>query len=197
MIAAAGITISRDPARPSDLTVVAASPSESVLTAALAAGRPADAVGLRLASASPASTGAGGGGAGGGGAGGGGLAELVTTRLTSDAAAAAAAALAAPLGLQLVRSPDRPGFLVGALLYPHLGDAVRMVQDGYATAADIDTAMTAGCGYRRGPLRILDDAGPAVALSVLAAMHERYGDPAFAPPPLLAEHVAAGIGFGP
>jgi 3-hydroxybutyryl-CoA dehydrogenase len=173
-IAATGIDVQRDPGYPGDLAVVAASPSGSVLTAALAAGR-RDAVGLRLA--------------------GGSLAELVTTRLTSDRAVAMAMALAGKLGLRLVRCPDRPGFLVGALLYPHLADAVRMVQDGYATAADIDTAMTLGCGYPRGPMQMLDAAGPAVALSVLRSMHDRYGDPAFAPPPLLAEHAAAGLGF--
>ena len=196
MIAAAGITISRDPARPSDLTVVAASPSESVLTAALAAGPPMPSACAWPAPPGQCQPGQAGSGALAGarptGRPGVGLAELAT-RVDRPGRGAAPARL----GLQLVRSPDRPGFLVGALLYPHLGDAVRMVQDGYATAADIDTAMTAGCGYPRGPLRILDDAGPAVALSVLTAMHERYGDPAFAPPPLLAEHVAAGIGFGP
>jgi 3-hydroxybutyryl-CoA dehydrogenase len=175
MIAAAGIDVQRDPGHPGDLAVVAASPGGSVLTAALAAGRSDDAVGLRLA--------------------GGGLAELVTTRLTSDRAVATAMALAGKLGMRLVRCPDRPGFLVGALLYPHLADAVRMVQDGYATAADIDTAMTMGCGYPRGPMQILDEVGPAVALSVLRAMHDRYGDPAFAPPPLLAEHAAAELKF--
>ena len=95
-----------------------------------------------------------------------------------------------------MRAPDRPGFLVGALLYPHLADAVRMVQDGYASAADVDTAMTLGCGYPRGPLELLDEAGPATALAVLEAMHRAYGDPAFAPPPLLADYAAAGLRFG-
>jgi len=91
----------------------------------------------------------------------------------------------------------RVGLRPGALLYPHLGDAVRMVQDGYATAAAIDAAMTLGCGYPRGPLRMLDDIGAARVLAGLRAMHARYGDPAFAPAPLLAEHVAAGIAFCP
>jgi 3-hydroxybutyryl-CoA dehydrogenase len=94
-----------------------------------------------------------------------------------------------------VRAPDRPGFLVGALLYPHLADAVRMVQDGYATAADVDTAMTLGCGYPRGPFQLLDSAGAAAVLAGLRAMYDAYGYPSFAPPPLLAEHAAAGIEF--
>jgi 3-hydroxybutyryl-CoA dehydrogenase len=173
--AAAGITVTPEPGQPTDLVLVAASPASPVLAAALAAGRPADTVGLSAS--------------------GGRLAELITTPLTSPEAAAAAQALADALGLTAVRAPDRPGFLVGTLLYPHLADAVRMVQDGYASAADVDTAMTLGCGYPRGPLELLDAAGPATALAVLQAMHEAYGDPAFAPPPLLAERAAAGLGF--
>ena len=149
--------------------------AEPVLTAALATGRPADVVGLHRA--------------------GGELAELVVTGLASAAAVAAAAALARQLGWPVVRVPDRPGFLVGTLLYPHAADAVRMVQDGYASAADVDAAMTLGCGYRRGPLELLDAAGPATAVAVLRAMHLAYGDPAFAPPPLLAEYAAAGLRF--
>ncbi len=108
---------------------------------------------------------------------------------------AAGAALAARLGLTVVRAPDRPGFLVGALLYPHLADAVRMAQDGYATALDIDNAMVLGCGYPQGPFQLLDSAGAAVVLAGLQAMYTAYGYPSFAPPPLLAEHAAAGIEF--
>ena len=198
--AAAGISVSLDPAQPSDLAVVAASPTAPVLAAALAAGRGSDAVGLHLTGAGLrddglAGTGLAGTGLAGTGLAGTGLAELVSTRLTSAAAAAAAAALAARLGLATVRSPDRPGFLVGTLLYPHLADAVRMVQDGYAPAADVDAAMTLGCGYPRGPLELLDQVGPATALAVLQAMHLVYGDPALSPPPLLAEHAAAGLSF--
>jgi 3-hydroxybutyryl-CoA dehydrogenase len=197
--AGAGISVSLDPARPTDLAIVAASPTAPVLAAALAAGRAGDAVGLHLTGGGlPGAGRAGDGGAGGRGAGEGaraGLAELVSTRLTTAESTAAAAALAARLGLRTVRSPDRPGFLVGTLLYPHLADAVRMVQDGYASAADVDAAMTLGCGYPRGPLELLDQVGPATALAVLQAMHLVYGDPALAPPPLLAEHAAAGLSF--
>ncbi len=175
---AAGVTVTTDPAGAGELILVEATPDRAVLAEALATGRPADVVGVHL-TGDPAAP----------------LAELVTTRLTSPAAAAAAGALAARLGLRAVRAPDRPGFLAGTLLYPYLADAVRMVQDGYASAADVDTAMTLGCGYPRGPLTALDAAGPAAALAVLAAMHERSGDPAFAPPPLLAEHAAAGLPF--
>jgi len=174
--AAAGINVTRNPAHPSDLVVIAAAPDDQVLSAALATDRPEQAVGLHLAAA-------------------GGLAEIVTTRLTSGPAAAAAGALASKLGLRAVYAPDRPGFLVSALLYPHLADAVRMVQDGYATPADVDTAMTLGCGYPQGPFQLLDKVGASVVLAGLQAMHAAYGDAAFAPPPLLVEHAEAAMGF--
>ena len=157
------------------IIVSAAEPSDEVLGTALATGRAADAVGLHLAGDQ--------------------LAELIITPLSAPSAVQAAAGLAGRLGVTVVRCPDRPGFLAGALLYPHLNDAVRMVQDGYASAADIDTAMTLGCGYPRGPLQLLDAVGPTRALAVLTRMHQRYGDPAFAPAPLLAEHAAAGLAF--
>ena len=168
------MNITRNPAHPSDLVVIAAMPDQRVLPTATEAGRAADAVGLHVAAP--------------------GLAEIVTTRATSAASVATAQALAAGLGLRAVQAPDRPGFLVGALLYPHLADAIRMVQDGYATAADVDTAMTRGCGYPQGPFQLLDKAGPQVVLDGLRAMHAAYGDPALAPPPLLAEQAAAAAG---
>jgi 3-hydroxybutyryl-CoA dehydrogenase len=173
--AAAGVNITRNPAHPSDLVVIAATPDQRVLPTAAEAGRAADAVGLHVAAP--------------------GLAEIVITRATSAASAATAQALAAGLGLRAVQAPDRPGFLVGALLYPHLADAIRMVQDGYATAADVDTAMTLGCGYPQGPFQLLDKAGAQAVLDGLRAMHAAYGDPALAPPPLLAEQAAAAAGL--
>ena len=173
--AAAGINVTRNPAHASDLVVIAAAPDERVLPTALETGRPEHAVGLHLGAS--------------------GLAEVISTRLTSGPAVAAGLAFAHRLGRQAVQAPDRPGFLVGALLYPHLADAVRMVQDGYASPADVDTAMTLGCGYPAGPFQLLDKTGLQVVLDGLRAMHAAYGDPAFAPPPLLAEHAAAALGF--
>jgi len=179
-ITAAGIGVVRPPAAEADLILVAASPARSVLDAALACPSPADAVGIHLVGphgARPA------------------LAELVITHLTKASAVAAAVALAAKLGLDSVTTRDRPGFLTAAMTYPHLNDAAAMVQDGYASAADIDTAMMLGCGYPRGPLEMLDDIGPAVVAGVLSAMHASCGDPAFVPAPLLVEHAAAGTRF--
>jgi 3-hydroxybutyryl-CoA dehydrogenase len=178
-LASAGINVTRNAAHPTDLVLIAAASGQPVLPASLAAGRPEQSVGLNLP----------------GGIAAGSLVELIQTSLSSDKAMAVGAALAARLGLVVVHAPDRPGFLVGALLYPHLADAVRMVQDGYATAQDVDTAMVLGCGYPQGPFQLLNSAGPAAVLRGLRAMYDAYGYPAFASPPLLAEHAAAGIEF--
>jgi 3-hydroxybutyryl-CoA dehydrogenase len=178
-LASAGLSVTRNPVHPSDLVVIVAADGQPVLPAALAAGRGDHAVGVHFP----------------GGARDAPLAELIRTSLTTEATMAAATALAGRLGVPVVRAPDRPGFLVGALLYPHLADAVRMAQHGYASAADIDTAMTLGCGYPRGPFELIDAIGAAKVVAGLRAMHMAYGDPAFAPPPLLTEHAAAGIDF--
>ena len=172
-LAAAGVRVTRDPAEPSDLVVVAIGPAGGVLAPALTAGRAADAIGLHLAAP--------------------GLAELVPSRLTSARALAAGRALAGRCGWQVVVSADRPGLIVGALLHAHLRDAVVMVADGYASPADVDTAMTLGCGYPRGPMQLLAEVGPGRSAAVLAGMHAAYGDPAFAPPPLLREYALAGL----
>jgi 3-hydroxybutyryl-CoA dehydrogenase len=175
-LATAGLNVTRNAAHPSDLIVIAAAPGRPVLPAALATGRPDQAVGLHSAGSD--------------------LVEVVQTSLSSEQAVASALALAARLGHTAVRAPDRPGFLVGALLYPHLADAVRMAQDNYASPADIDTAMTLGCGYPQGPFQLLDSAGAAAVVAGLESMHAGYGDPSFAPPTLLAEHAVTGIAFG-
>jgi len=173
LLAAAGVSVSWNPVHPTDLALVVIGPEGGVLGPARAAGRTADAVGMHLPHKS--------------------LAELVPSALTSAAALGRARALVARLGLTAVRSADRPGLLVGALLFPHLRDAVAMAADGYAAPRDVDTAMTLGCGYPRGPMRLLADVGPELAVDVLSAMHAGYGDPAFAPPPLLREYALGGL----
>jgi 3-hydroxybutyryl-CoA dehydrogenase len=179
-IDAAGIRVEPQPSAETGLVLVAAWPGHRVLDAALAAGHPADVVGVHLigdGSAAPR------------------LAELVPTDIAAARTAPRAAGLAAAIGLKAVTSRDRPGFLVQALAYPQFNDAVRMFQDGYAGPADIDTAMMLGCGYPSGPLQMLDDAGAAGVVSVLEAMHAATGDPAFTPVPMLAEYATAGTRF--
>jgi 3-hydroxybutyryl-CoA dehydrogenase len=108
---------------------------------------------------------------------------------------AAVTAAAAGVGLPGDAGQAAPDLLAAVLLYPHIADAARMVQDGYASAADVDAAMTLGCGYPRGPLQLADEAGPARVAEALAAMHAASGDPAFSVPRLLSEHAAARTGF--
>jgi 3-hydroxybutyryl-CoA dehydrogenase len=175
-LASTGINVTRNAAHQTDLVLVLAAGDEAVLAAALATGRPRQAVGLHLPR-----------GRAGSGISGSGLAEVIRTGQTTDGAAQAADAVVARLGLPCVHAPDRAGFLVHALLYPHLADAVRMVQDGYASAADVDAAMTLGCGYPRGPFELLAAEGAPAVLAGLRAMHAAYGSPEFAPPLLLAD----------
>jgi len=179
-ITAAGLRVVPQPSPGTGLVIVAADPAHRVLDAALAAGHPADVAGICF-------TGAGDGKPG--------LTELVLPDITAAGTAAKARALAAKLGLTAVISRDRPGFVTATLAYAQFNDAVRMFQDGYASPADIDTAMMLGCGYPRGPLQMLDHAGPAHVVTVLEAMHAATGDPAFTPVPLLAEYATAGTRF--
>ena len=179
-ITAAGISVLPQPSPDTGLVIVAADPKHRVLDAAIAAGDPADAVGIHLIEAADGKQR---------------LAELVLPDVTAPGTGAKAAALAAKLGLTAITSRDRPGFITEALAYAQFNDAVRMFQDGFASPADIDIAMMLGCGYPRGPLQMLDDAGPAHVVSVLEAMHAATGDPAFTPAPLLAEYATAGTRF--
>ena len=179
-ITAAGIRVVPQPSDETGLVIVAADPKQRVLDAALAVGHPADAVGVHFVKVGDGKAE---------------LAELVVPDVTAAGTGAKAAALAARIGLNAVISRDRPGFLIEALAYTQFNDAVRMFQDGYASPADIDTAMMLGCGYPRGPLQMLDDAGPAQVVSVLEAMHAATGDRAFAPVPMLAEYATAGHRF--
>ncbi len=121
-----------------------------------------------------------------------GVIEVVATqRSAPDAVATAVAALAAT-GFTAVACRDRPGHLVDYLVLPHLGDAIRMVDDGYASYDDIDAAMTLGCGYPDGPIAMIDAIGPDNLRSGLLHLAAATHLPALAPAPLLDE--IAGFG---
>ena len=87
---------------------------------------------------------------------------------------------------------DRAGFIVNALLFPYLNNAVKMVQEHYATLDDIDTAMKLGGGYPMGPFELLDVVGLDVSLAIEKVLHREFRDPGLAPAPLLEHLVAAG-----
>jgi 3-hydroxybutyryl-CoA dehydrogenase len=121
-----------------------------------------------------------------------GVVEVVATvRSSPDAVATVAAALRAR-DLTAVPCRDRPGHLLDMLVLPHLGDAVRMVDDGYATVEDVDAAMTLGCGYPAGPFAMLDTVGADDVRSRLLHLAAATHLAALAPCPLLDELAAAG-----
>lgn len=120
------------------------------------------------------------------------VAELAATALTADDAVGAATDLMKVAGLTPVPCKDRAGFVVDALLFPYLNDAVRMYDAGYASIGDIDAAMRLGCGYPAGPFEMLESLGLARVRDGLRALYAEYREPAFAPAPLLDQLVTAG-----
>jgi 3-hydroxybutyryl-CoA dehydrogenase len=96
------------------------------------------------------------------------------------------------VGKHPVRCADRAGFIVNALLFPYLNDAVRMLSEHYAGVDDIDTAMKAGCGYPMGPFELLDVVGLDVALAIQRTLYLEFRERGYAPTPLLEQLVTAG-----
>lgn len=121
------------------------------------------------------------------------LVEVVDTVRSSPEAVAHVAALVRRVGKHAVRCADRSGFIVNALLFPYLNDAVKMLEEGYASATDIDAAMKLGCGHPMGPFELMDVVGLDVTLEVCRALHAEFREPGFAPAPLLGHLVSAGF----
>jgi 3-hydroxybutyryl-CoA dehydrogenase len=121
-----------------------------------------------------------------------GVVEVVATIRSSAAAVATTADALRARELTAVPCRDRPGHLLDMLVLPHLGDAVRMVDDGYATVDDVDAAMTLGCGYPSGPFAMLDAVGADEARSRLLHLAAATHLAALAPCPLLDELAATG-----
>jgi 3-hydroxybutyryl-CoA dehydrogenase len=120
------------------------------------------------------------------------LVEIVQTIRTSAETTATARAVCAALGKTGVVCGDRSGFIVNALLFPYLNDAVKMLEASYSTADDIDHAMKLGCGYPMGPFELLDVVGLDVALAIQRELYLELREPGFAPAPLLEHLVTAG-----
>lgn len=121
------------------------------------------------------------------------LVELITTLMTSSDVTARAEQFAADvLGKQVVRSTDRSGFVVNALLVPYLLSAIRMVESGFATVEDIDKAMVLGCAHPMGPLKLTDLVGLDTVKAIADKMYEEFKEPLYSPPPLLLRMVEAG-----
>jgi 3-hydroxybutyryl-CoA dehydrogenase len=120
------------------------------------------------------------------------LVEVVAPLTASEATVAAAKEFAAGCGKDVVEVKDRAGFIVNALLFPYLNNAVRMLEGGTASRDDIDTAMKGGCNFPMGPLALLDLVGLDTSLSILDALYEEFKDPNYAAVPALRRMVAAG-----
>ncbi|MEX2293932.1 MAG: 3-hydroxybutyryl-CoA dehydrogenase [Acidimicrobiales bacterium] len=120
------------------------------------------------------------------------LVEVIAPLTASPDTVEAAKAFAVACGKDVVEVKDRAGFIVNALLFPYLNNAVRLLESGTANRDDIDTAMKGGCNFPMGPLALLDLVGLDTSLSILDALYTEFRDPNYAAMPLLRRMVAAG-----
>jgi 3-hydroxybutyryl-CoA dehydrogenase len=120
------------------------------------------------------------------------LVEVVRSIATSREAIEAGTGFVRRLGKEPVLARDSAGFIVNLLLIPYLLDAVRAVERGVASVADIDTGMKLGCGHPMGPLTLLDFVGLDTACKVGQILYEEFREARYAPPPLLKRMVLAG-----
>ncbi|MDQ2880119.1 MAG: 3-hydroxybutyryl-CoA dehydrogenase [Actinomycetota bacterium] len=148
-----------------------------VVECAAATSRPGDVVGMHFFNPAPVMK----------------LVEVVSTIATFADVAATARDLARSLGKVPVSCGDRAGFIVNALLFPYLNDAVRMLEAHYASADDIDTAMKVGAALPMGPFALLDVVGLDVSLAIQRSLYQEFREPGFAPAPLLEHLVTAGL----
>jgi len=120
------------------------------------------------------------------------LVEVVSTVATSDQVTETVRAVCDKVGKVGVSCGDRAGFIVNALLFPYLNDAVKMLEAHYATADDIDVAMKLGCALPMGPFELLDVVGNDVSLAIQRELYLEFREPGFSPAPLLEHLVTAG-----
>ena len=122
------------------------------------------------------------------------LVEIVESLLTSaDTLLAVTDFAEKRLEKHTIRSKDRAGFIVNALLIPYLLSAIRMLESGFASAEDIDTGMVKGCAHPMGPLALADLIGLDTTMAVAQSMYAEFKEQLFAPPPLLMRMVEAGL----
>ncbi|MGE7956955.1 3-hydroxybutyryl-CoA dehydrogenase [Pseudomonas sp. NPDC089530] len=121
-----------------------------------------------------------------------GLIEVIRGLQTSDATHALALDLATRLGKTAITAGNRPGFVVNRILVPMINEAILVLQEGLASAEDIDAGMRLGCNQPIGPLALADLIGLDTLLAILAAFYDGFNDSKYRPAPLLKEMVAAG-----
>lgn len=120
------------------------------------------------------------------------LVEIISGLQTSDDTHAAARAFAEQIGKKPISVKNAPGFAVNRILCPMINEAIFALQDGVASAEDIDAGMKLGCNQPIGPLALADLVGLDTLLSIMEAFVREFGDPKYRPAPLLRELVAAG-----
>ncbi|MGW7793900.1 3-hydroxyacyl-CoA dehydrogenase family protein, partial [Streptomyces tricolor] len=147
-----------------------------VVACARATSRPQDVIGMHFFNPAPAMK----------------LVEVVRTVLTADDVHATVREVCGRIRKHPVDCGDRAGFIVNALLFPYLNNAIKMVQEHYASLDDIDAAMKLGGGYPMGPFELLDVVGLDVSLAIEKVLHREFREPGLAPAPLLEHLVAAG-----
>ena len=122
------------------------------------------------------------------------LVELVPSLLTGEPTQERADSFVEDvLHKQVIRSQDRAGFVVNALLVPYLLSAIRMLESGFASAEDIDTGMVQGCAHPMGPLALTDLIGLDTTKAIAESMYAEFKEPLYSPPPLLLRMVDAGL----
>ena len=120
------------------------------------------------------------------------LVEVIRGLQTSDETVAAVRAFAGQLGKTPIIVKNSPGFVVNRILCPMINEAIFALQEGLATAEDIDNGMRLGCNHPIGPLALADMIGLDVMLAVMNVFYGDFNDPKYRPAPLLKEMVAAG-----
>ncbi|MDA9017185.1 MAG: 3-hydroxybutyryl-CoA dehydrogenase [Candidatus Nanopelagicales bacterium] len=121
------------------------------------------------------------------------LVEIVSTVATDSEVVIRCTNLIHQLGKKPVQCSDRAGFIVNALLFPYLNNAIAMASANYASIEDIDTAMKLGCGYPMGPFELLDVVGLDVSLAIINTLYREFREPGFAPQAQLEHLVTAGF----
>ncbi len=120
------------------------------------------------------------------------LVEVIRPITASDETIAKAMGFAQACGKDAIEVQDRAGFVVNALLFPYLNNAVRMLEHGTASMESIDMAMEGGCNFPMGPFALLDLVGLDTSVAILDALYEEFRDPNYAAVPTLRRMVAAG-----
>ncbi|KIU51573.1 MULTISPECIES: 3-hydroxybutyryl-CoA dehydrogenase [Pseudomonas] len=120
------------------------------------------------------------------------LVEIIRGLQTSDATYASAMALTERVGKTAISAGNRPGFVVNRILVPMINEAIMVLQEGLASAEDIDTGMRLGCNQPIGPLALADLIGLDTLLAIIESFHDGFNDSKYRPAALLKEMVAAG-----